>query len=122
MSGHVLGRNSDGPEVEHSRLRRWSVLRGINKLPNFCPLFVELRHVLLAEALINLELFLSVLLVSGVNIRLPQPIVRVGKIRDPLNSLQILRNGLCILLLVGVKISQLLMRLSKARIENNGLL
>lgn len=52
----------------------------IDKLPNLCPLLVEFRETLLAEALINIELLLGKIFFTRSDEGLGQPVMHVGQI------------------------------------------
>ena len=57
------------------------IFRRIHKLPNFRPLFIQIRQVLRAELLIHGKLCLCSVLLAGVHVGLAQPVMRVREIR-----------------------------------------
>ena len=73
------------------------------------------------QLLIHLKLFLRFILLSGVYISLPEPIVRVGEIWFIVQCLTIFGNRLRLLRLVRVKISQLQMRLGELGVKRDRL-
>src|SRR5580698_11280910 len=99
-----------------------AVLRTIDKLTDFRPLFFKILQVLLTNPLINLELLLRQRLLAGTHVGLAQTIVGVGKIGVQFERPHILWNGLGILTLVGVKIAQLQVGFGKLRVKIESIL
>src|SRR6266576_205364 len=100
-----------------SRFPAGGILRRINKLPNFGALLVQVGEVLFAEPPIHLELLLCTVLFAGANVSLAKTILSVSKIGIELKRADILRDGLGILILIGVEIAELQVGLRELGVE-----
>src|SRR5208283_3150412 len=88
-----------------SRSYLGALFLGINKLPNFRALLIEIRKVLRPQLLVNLEFLLGGVFFTSANIRLRQAVMHVGQVWIQFARLQILRYGHCVFSLIGVEIS-----------------
>jgi len=93
------------------------VFGGVNELPDFRPLSIEVGEVLRAKLLIHLQLVLGLILFAGADVGLAESIMSVGEIGVELEGALVVRDGLGVFGLIGIEIAQLQLGIGERGVE-----